>query len=369
MDVDGHCLAWFLDEYQIGFHDSALAASNLLFVFSMENMAIIKPKALRHGATLGIVATSTPIHLCGSDTIGRFSKFLNGKGFNLVEASNCRKLTGHTAGSIEERVQEFHRFFEDPKIDAILSFWGGYNSHQMLEHLDFDLIKRNPKPFIGYSDITSLQLAIYVKTGLVTFSGPAGISFGKPIVPDYTWRHFEAVLTNAVTPLNFEPAYSFSDNRWWECDDSKMIFDPAPLWRTYRTGSAEGPIVGGNGGTMLLLAGTEFWPELKGAILFIEDDECENPKTIDRIFFQLRHIGAFENISGLVVGRFPRCVEFSSGDSLEMILNDALHGYDFPVLLDVDFGHTDPLLTLPIGIRCRLDSNRKTIELIEAAVQ
>lgn len=330
---------------------------------------VIKPKALKPSATLGLVATSSPIHLAGTEPIDRCFSFLQGKGFKIVEAGNCRKLIGHAAGTLGERVAEFHRFFADPTVDGLLAYWGGYNSHQMLEYLDFDLIGRHPKPFIGYSDVTALQLGIYAKTGMITFCGPAGITFGKPLVPAYTWHHFESVLMRPTQELNLEPSTTFSDNHWWEAVDKQMIFDAAPGWNTFRSGCAEGRLIGGNGGTMLLLAGTEFWPSLDGAILFIEDDECESPETISRIFFHLRHVGAFDTISGLMIGRFPRSVGFKQDDSLEMILEDALRGYTFPVLTEVDFGHTDPLLTLPIGVRCRMNAGDKRLELLESAVQ
>jgi muramoyltetrapeptide carboxypeptidase len=126
--------------------------------------------------------------------------------------------------------------------------------------------------------------------------------------------------------------------------------------------------VGGNIGTLLLLAGTAYWPSMKNKILFIEDDEAENTKTLDRFFTQLRHMGVFDQIKGLVVGRFPRCVGLTEDDSLEMILKDALRGYKIPVITEFDMGHTDPIMTIPLGAKVQLDANKRIITLLESVV-
>lgn len=331
-------------------------------------MKLIKPKALKPGDTLGIVACSTPITASSNETIERAYKRLRERGFNLLEAPNCRKIYGHAAGAIKDRVMALHDFFRDSKVDGILHYWGGYQSHQLLEYLDYDLIKKRPKPFIGYSDTTALQIGLYSKIGLVTFSGPAGITYGKPVVPEFTWGHFEKVVMNPDVPLKLGTSREYSDNPWYIDPDKQMRFEPNQGWRIFRKGRAEGAIVAGNLGTMLLLAGTEYWPDLRGKILFVEDDEAESTKTMDRKYTQLRHMGVYEQISGMVVGRFHRDVKFRDDDSLGMILGDALRGYDFPVITGVDFGHTDPLVTLPIGIKCRVNTARCEIALLENAV-
>lgn len=333
-------------------------------------MRIIKPKPLKPGSTLGIVACSAPIHESSRDTIERAYQRLRDRGFRLVEAPNCRKITGHTAGTVKERVQTLHRFFSDPSIDGILNYWGGHQSHQLLEYLDFALIRRNPKPFIGFSDTTALQMGILVKAGLVTFSAPAGITFGKPIFPDFTWEHFERVLVRPEAPLKLVPSQKFSDNPWYTTTNEKMIFHRNPGWKVYRKGKAQGRVLGGNIGTMLLLAGTPYWPKsFKGKILFVEDDEGESPKTVDRYFTQLRQMGVYEKLAGMVIGRFSRSVGFTKKDSLECILREALRGYQFPVITGVDFGHTDPLITIPLGIRCRINALRPEIVFLEKAVE
>ena len=287
----------------------------------------------------------------------------------MVEAPNCRKVHGHSAGTVQERVDTLHAFLRDTSIKGIIAFWGGFQTHQLLEYLDYDLIRKNPKPIIGYSDMTALQLGVFAKTGLVTFSGPCGITFGKPKTFEYSWKHFEKTLINPEVPFKLEHSNEYSDNEWWLRADKKVLIKKTSGWKTYQGGSAEGKLIGGNLGTMLLLHGTEYWHDFKNAILFVEEDEEEKPQTIDRLFTKMRQIGVFDQINGLVVGRFHSKVGFTSKDSFEMILKDALKGYDFPVLYNVDFGHTDPLVTLPIGIRCKIDAGKKEIIYLEAGVQ
>lgn len=332
-------------------------------------MKLLKPKALKQGDTLGIIACSTPITSSSQETIQRGYQYLRDRGFRLIEAPNCRKVTGHSAGSVPERAKAINSFFEDPKIHGLIAFWGGFQSHQLLEYLDYDLIRRNPKPFIGFSDTTALQIGIHHMTGLVCFSGPAVISFAKPEVPQFTWEHFENVLMSPRVPLRLRPSDQVSDNKWYLADEKRMIFRPNPGWKIYRKGRAEGRMIGGNLGTMLLLAGTDYWPSFRGKILVVEDDEAESPKTMDRMFTQLRQMGVYDQISGMVIGRFHSDVKFTKQDSLEMILDEALKGYRFPVMTGVDFGHTDPLITIPLGTECRLDTARSEISFLERAVK
>jgi muramoyltetrapeptide carboxypeptidase len=330
-------------------------------------MKSIKPPALKKGDLLGIVACSTPINHCSPVAKERGYQFLQEMGFQLKEAPNCTHVVGHAAGTLQERVEALHAMFADPNIKGIISFWGGFQSHQLLEYLDFDLIKLNPKPFVGYSDTTALQVGIYAKTGLVSFSGPAVITFAKPQVPEYTVEHFKKILMEPQVDFVAGVSKQCSDNEWY-LEPTKMIFKPHGGLQVFRPGVASGIALGGNIGTMLLLAGTPYWPDLKGKILFIEEDEGENPQTMNRMFTQLRQMGVYEQITGMVIGRFAERVGFSESDSLEMILEEALKGYHFPVMTGADFGHTDPLMTIPQGVSCSLDTAKLEIRFNETAV-
>ena len=312
---------------------------------------------------MGIIATSTPVDAAGDELVRRGYNGIRELGFEVVEAPNCREYVGHTAGTIGERVDALHGFFADDDIDGIMSFWGGLNTHQILEYLDWGLIAANPKPLVGYSDVSCLTNAITAKTGLVTFQGPAGITFAKPTQFEYSLHWFRKVLMDGDYGLTYEPSQIYSDNVWYERDDEKMLEKPATGWRCFRTGEAAGPIVGGNFGTLLLLAGTDWWPEMEGRILFVEEDEVETPGTVDRMFTRARQVGVFDEIAGLVVGRFPESVGLSE-NGLDRILEWSLGDREFPVLVDVDFGHTDPRMTYPLGVECRMNAGEGELGLM-----
>lgn len=330
-------------------------------------MRKIKPLRLIKGQNLGIVAFSSSAGKLKEEFRKRaYDRIQSAYGINPIEAPNIDKEVGHAAGSVKERVKALHDFFKRKDIHAIMSFWGGFNTHQILEYLDYDLIKARPKILIGYSDTTTLLSAINAKTGLITFNGPAVITFAKPVVPAETSDCFKSLLVNAEANYTFPVSKSFSDNQWFLKDE--MEFSPNPGLRTYQKGKAEGVIVGGNIGTLLLLADTPYWPSMKGKILFVEDDEAENTRTLDRFFTQLRHMGVYDQIAGMVIGRFPRCVGLKENDSLEMILDDALKGYKFPVITEFDMGHSDPIMTIPIGAKVKIDGTKKKVELLENVV-
>ena len=331
-------------------------------------MKTIKPPRLQSGQNLGIIALSTPAKNLRPEYRERaYKRIKDFFGLTIVEAPNLDLEVGHSAGLIKERVKSLHDFFKRRDIHGIMSFWGGFNTHQVLEYLDYDLIKRNPKVLIGYSDTTNLLSAITHKTGLVTFNGPAVITFAKPQVPEETLQCFSSLIMTPSESYSYTESKNITDNQWWVED--KMDFVPNKGLEVFKKGKAEGRIVGGNIGTLLLLAATAYWPSMKGKILFVEDDEAENSKTLDRYFTQLRHMGVFDQINGMVVGRFPRCVGLKENDSLNMILNDALKGYKFPVITEFDMGHTDPIMTIPLGAKVQIDGNKKMITVLEAVTK
>ena len=264
--------------------------------------------------------------------------------------------------------------FADPEVRAIVCTIGGYNANQLLELLDYELIAANPKLFVGYSDITALHGAIHARTGLATMIGPALLpQFGEHGgVHDYTWDAFERVATRALPAGVFrQPESWYPERLWWdEQDDRARIAEPAAPWRTVRAGRAEGPIVAGNVNTLLLLNGTPWSPSLDGALLCLEDDEdYGKPWMVERQLFQLRQLGAFDRAAGLAYGRIHPEAGFESETWIDEILLRATAGTDFPVAAGLDFSHTDPLLTLPWGVRARLDAGDEvTLELLEPAV-
>lgn len=334
---------------------------------------LIKPAALKPGDTIGIVSPASPIAALCPDRFQRGVSHLEAMGFQVQVAPNATALHGHTAGTIDQRVEDLHQMFAAPNVKAIITTIGGYNSNQLLDRLDYDLIRANPKILMGYSDITALLVGITKKTGLVTFLGPALMpQFGEfDGLHPFTASWFRSVLVSPVAPIALDASgVSISEHLSWDREDIRpRRRDTVPGPSVLKRGQAEGRIVAGNLGTMLAVAGTPYFPDLDGAILCIEDDETESPATVDRYLTQLRLMGAFEKISALVVGRFHPNVKFIPEDSLHDLLLQATEGYDLPIALDFDFGHTDPTIILPQGIRASVSfAAEPEVKLLETAV-
>lgn len=330
----------------------------------------IKPRRLREGDTIGVVAPSNSASLIRPEIWEIGIRKLEGMGFELRLGKNIRELHGHTGGTVHQRLEDLMEMFEDPEVDGIMTVFGGFNSHQLLHYMDYDLIRDNPKVFIGFSDITALSNAILVKSRLVNFSGPAFITFCQPDLPAYTERYFDEILIEGKRST-ITPSLEWAEDAWWRhpINFGRREWKKNPGWGVFRSGRAEGVAIGGNLGTLMLLAGTEYWPEMEGALLFLDEDDAESPQTIDRYLTHLRHLGVYDTISGMVIGRCSSEIGFGEGDTLEMILEEATRGYDFPIVTGVDFAHTDPLITIPLGVKCLLDADNQRIELMESAVE
>ena len=334
---------------------------------------MIVPSRLRTGDTIGIVSPASPVAAFCSKRFARGVENLEKMGFSVRVAEHATARHGHTAGTIEDRVSDIHTMFSDTDVRAIITTIGGFNSNQLLEYLDYDLIARHPKILMGYSDITAVLLAIHKMTGLVTFLGPAIMpQFGEAGgLHRYTAEWFHAILMEPTLPIELTPSnLSIHEQLRWDTEDTRpRREEPHPGPRVLKDGVATGPIIAGNLGTMLALASTRYFPDLDGVILCVEDDEEESPGTIDRFLTQLRHMGVFERIVALVVGRFHPSVGFSDRDSLRDIVLTATEGCDIPIAVDFDFGHTDPMFTLPNGVRARVDfRERARLQLLEEPV-
>ncbi|KAI8609212.1 LD-carboxypeptidase-domain-containing protein [Chytriomyces sp. MP71] len=334
--------------------------------------AVTKPKALARGSRVGVVCLSNGIAALPSATALRgFERLAQLFGFEVVEAPNLRSTgDGLSAGSAQTRADSLLRFFGDESIDGIVAFWGGLHGHQILDLLDYDLIKRHPKVFIGYSDTTSALLAIHAKTGLVTFNGPAVITFAKPDVPQYTTFNFEATLfasTNAL-PEPFPVAVEFSENPFFlENDVMKWRANPGPAVILH--GKATGPTVPANLDTLMKLAGTPFWPDMRGRVLFLEEEDS-SPSDLESKLAHLGLMGVWGHVVGLVLGRFQVKSGFQDTMVLADVVKRALAKYDvdIPVITGIDWGHTEPCLVIPVGIQCALSTDPLSIQLLESAV-
>ncbi|MDX6470459.1 MAG: muramoyltetrapeptide carboxypeptidase [Gaiellaceae bacterium] len=335
---------------------------------------LLRPPRLAPGDLVGIVSPSSAVAAQVPRRFDRGVAELERRGFRVRVGEHARSATGWTAGTPADRAADLQAMFADPEVRAIVCTIGGYNANQLLELLDFDLIAANPKLFVGYSDITALHGAIHARTGLATMIGPALLpqwgEYGG--IDDYTWSAFERVATRAEPAgVLRQPQHWYPERLWWDTEDDRpRAPEPAAPWRTVRAGRAEGPIVAGNLDTLRLLIGTSWEPALDGALLCIEaDEEYGKPWMVERELFHLRHLGVFDRVSGLAHGRMHPESGFERADSIDEILLRATAGTEIPVATGLDFSHTDPLLTLPWGVRARLAADAEvTLELLDAAV-
>jgi len=313
---------------------------------SSYNGSMIIPQKLRAGDEIRVVAPATSLAVISEDQrIISAERFAN-LGLKLSFGKHASELDQFSSSSIESRVSDLHDAFADSSVKAILSVLGGFNSNQLLKFLDFDLIKKNPKIFCGYSDITALALAIFAKTGLLTYSGPHYSSFSMLNGFEYTLSYFQKCLMSEA-PFEITAAAHWSDDAWY-LDQSKRVYleNSGPL--VINPGEASGQLLGGNLCTMNLLQGTEFMPSIGGSILFIEDDYESKAHHFDRDLQSLLHLPEASTIRGLVIGRFQKESNISTDDIQTIVKSKRELGH-IPVIANADFGHISPIFTFPIG--------------------
>lgn len=304
---------------------------------------------------IGVITTSTPIDSLSKEQINKGYRYLESKGYQIIESDVCRKRNDYMSGSIEERVSAIHDFVRNPNIDIIMSFWGGTNTNQILPYLDFELIRNNPKVFIGYSDTSALLLAITKKTGLITYHGPSVITYSKPDLKEYCFEYFIKAIEEDKWEVNELDV--FADDLYFlrEKDSNKRIFKKNKGIRIIREGVASGEVVVSNLQTLLILAGTEYFPNIKDKVLFVEEAEDESVQMIDRFFTHLSQLEDFRNIKALVVGKFMEDSKVSD-KQIGNILSEISKNFDGPVIYDSSFGHTDPIFTIPNGGFVQIDT-------------
>jgi muramoyltetrapeptide carboxypeptidase len=315
----------------------------------------LRPRALRPGDTVGLITPSS--YVSDPDRLALAERTL--KYFDLKPkfGKNVRKRNGYLGGSVSERLDDLHAMFADPAVNAVFAIRGGYGSAQLLDRIDYGLLRKNPKIFLGYSDITALHLAIQKRAGLVTFHGPVALSgFSEYTQKNFRRALFETTPLGAVTnPPETNP------------------LRPSHTLRTIRPGKARGPIVGGNLTLISTTMGTPFEIETRGKILLLEDVD-EQPYSIDRMLTQLRLAGKFDGVAGVVFGECNACrprdykPAFESTLSLGEVLDEILGQLGVPVLSGLTFGHTDDQLTLPLGVMAALDADKGELVIEEAGV-
>jgi muramoyltetrapeptide carboxypeptidase len=309
------------------------------------------PRKLSPGDEIRVITPSSSYPVRTSEVAEVAVRNLAAQNFHVTFGEHCEVRDEFNSSSIASRVADLHDAFTDPQVKGILTAIGGYNSNQLLRYLDYDLIRGHPKILCGYSDITALSTAITVKTGLVTYSGPHFSTFGMEKGLEYTREYFKKCLVEPG-PFDILSSPAWSDDPWYQ-DQSNRTFLPNEGLRVVNEGRAEGTLLGGNLCTLNLLQGTEFMPSLAGSILLVEDDDESNVPTIDRDLQSLIHQPGFEQVKGLVIGRFQHKTGMDPDRLLKMIRSKAELAH-IPVVVNADFGHTTPQFTFPIGGKGRL---------------
>ncbi|MCJ1227276.1 hypothetical protein MMC12_003931 [Toensbergia leucococca] len=341
------------------------------------------PRALQHGDIIAFISPSSRLNTIFSDRVHRAKAFFEDQlGFHVKVIYDPTATTSIKAGAIQ-RCNEIHDAFKDPSIKAIICTIGGLSANELLPYLDFALIAANPKIFVGYSDITLLHYAFYSKASLRTFYGPAVIpQFGEyPAVFSLTLEHFLHVLQNPASvpvgalPRSKEWTEEFLDWGTPSSDISPRKMLPSRPWKWLRHGKAQGRIFGGCLPSILQLKGTPYDVNYYGRILLLELPEGDagpgKPTPVENarlMMSDLVNAGVLGVIKGLVIGR-PYMYDEEMRETLEKVVLDVLVGTDCPILADVDVGHTDPILTIPLDALVKLDSERDEFVVEETAVE
>ena len=341
-------------------------------------MEIINPQKLRQGDVVSIVSPSAGLAPFAMNRIENAVSALERMGLKAKFEENSLKNNGYVSATIEERVSDIHAAFKDKKVKAIFCTIGGNHSNQLLRYLDFDLIRDNPKIFIGYSDITVLLHAIFKKSRLRTFYGPCIMpEFGEyPDIFEYTKKSFSHIIMDGLTgevKASTEWTDQFLD--WSDKNNAtkKRINKINDGYHWWRTGEAVGEVFGGAIPSINHLAGTEYWVGYKDKILFIDLPEGSmlgegiSVANVDSYLADLFNLGVFSEIKGLIIGR-PYA---QSEDNLRKI-KDIIIRYTkdeaYPILYYADIGHTSPMMTLPLGVSVTIDSKQNLFFINEPSV-
>jgi muramoyltetrapeptide carboxypeptidase len=326
------------------------------FVFKLvaEPISTEYPAALHKGDTVGLVSSASRAPF---DQDIEFAKErLQALGLHVVLGKYVYRRDGYFAGNDQQRAEDLNAMFANPNVKAIFEVRGGWGSARILPYLNYSLIKQHPKILVGFSDITSLLLAIHKKTGLVTFHGPLGIEPWPPFTVNYLHR----VIFNGDKVMFKNPVFVPSNDLIQTADRTQLIYP----------GQANGELIGGNLSVLVALLGTPYEPDWQGKILFIED-VGETNYQIDRLLAQLQLAGVFTKIHGLVFGQCTKCgaANGSYGTfTLKQILQHYAKAAKIPTYMGAMIGHTPEIFTLPEGVRVSMNANQATITLLHSAV-
>ncbi len=333
---------------------AAAAAAGLPTLAHSENpsSAVLKPRRLKKGDLVGLINPAGATFHPDDAEIAR--ETMAALGLKVRFGKHLLDRYGYLAGRDKDRAADVNDLFADPGVRALISLRGGWGCARLLGLLDYDMIRKNPKIIMGYSDLTALLLAINAKTGLVTFHGPVGIS---------TWNEFS---TGHVQRLLFE-AKALEMHNPTNLGDNLVQVENRVL--TITPGKARGRLQGGNLAVLTGMIGSDYLPDFSGSILFLEE-VGEAIYRVDRMLTQLKLAGVLDQIAGLVFGRCSDCKPGKGYGSLtlEEVLSDHIAPLGIPAWYGSMIGHIEDKFTIPLGVEAEINADSGTIKLLEPAV-
>lgn len=313
---------------------------------------MIKPKYLKAGDTIGVIAPSSQVTEGKQQLV--YNK-LTQMGFKVKMGKSCYENYGYLSGTDEVRAKDLNDMFLDKEVDGIICIRGGYGTPRILELLDYEGIKNNPKVFMGYSDITALHIAMNQLCNLVTFHGPMAAS---DMIGDFSDFSKESMFK----AIGKTEAMGLLDNPKGEEIE------------TLNGGVAEGEIIGGNLSLIVATIGSPYEIDTKGKIFFIEE-VGEQPYRIDRMLTQLKLAGKFDDATGIVLGDWNDCDcpaqtgEYEDSLTLRQVFEDIVVPAGKPTIFNLKSGHCEPKITIPFGVKARLDADKKELCILESATK
>lgn len=329
----------------------------------------MKAEKLKENGGIGVFSSSSPISATVPIRYERGVEYLKSKGFCVINGDLYGKKDAYRSGTIKERADEFNNLLYNDDVQVVMASIGGFNTNSILPYIDYEYLKKHPKIIIGYSDVTALLLAVYAKTGLVTFYGPAvAASFGElPPFVDWTYESFDAIIKGKMTfPHEYEKPLVWTDEfiNWNEQNRSKEQRDNE--WICVNPGACQGRLIGGNLNTMQGFFGTEYMPQIKEGDILLIEDSLKDASTIERSFSLLKLAGVFERVGGIILGKHEKFDDNGTGRLPYEILLEVLGDTKVPILAEFDCCHTHPMFTMPIGCEVMLDATNKKVVLMEA---
>jgi len=313
-------------------------------------MRLIKPAKLKTGDVIGIISPASSAQ--DSKKIENGVQYLEKNGYRVEIGKNVGKTNGYLAGTDQERADDMNLMFKNKNIKAIICLRGGYGASRILDKINYKIIRNNPKIFVGFSEITALQMAILQKAGLITFAGPMLAPDFADNVSAYTEEFFWRIIT--------------SNKKM-----GRLKYPSNGKLTAITKGSSSGRILGGNLSVFAALIGTEYLPSMKEKILMLEDIN-ELPYKVDRILNQMKMLKVFKQVKGVILGRFVGCYEhdpMKKSLTLGEVMEDYLSHLKIPVLYAFPHGHIKDKVTVPLGLRVKINSTKGFIDYTESAVK